>query len=228
MPDLTFRVDAAEPASFAAIPAVIFKLRIDNRDPREVIHTIVLRCQIQMEVTRRRYSAEEQDQLVDLFGTPSRWSQTLRSMLWTNVSQTVSQFQGSTVSDLHVPCTFDFNIAATKYFHALDDGEVPLCLMFSGTVFYADASGALQAAPISWDKETHYRMAVRVWKDMMDLYYPNTAWLNLRRDVFDRLNQYKMTHGIPAWEQAVERLLNEAEASAGTEATAKPRELAAS
>jgi Family of unknown function (DUF6084) len=87
---------------------------------------------------------------------------------------------------------------------------VPLCLMFSGTVFYADEAGALKAAPISWNKETRHRLPVQVWQDTMDLYYPNTAWLQVRRDVFDRLNQYKVDHGIPAWEQVLERLLDEA------------------
>jgi hypothetical protein len=42
---------------------------------------------------------------------------------------------------------------------------------------------------------------------MMDTYYPNSAWINLRRDVFDRLYRYKMQHGIPTWEQALERAL---------------------
>jgi hypothetical protein len=211
MPDLSFRVEGAEPLTFAASPALVLKLRVDNSDPGEIIHTIALRCQIQMEVTRRRYSSEEQANLVDLFGEPSRWGQTLRSMLWTNTSLMVSRFQGSTVADLQVPCTFDFNIAATKYFHGITDGEVPLCLMFSGTVFYADESGAFQAAPIPWDKETRFRLPVSAWKDMMDMYYSNTAWINVRRDVFERLNQYKMSHGIPAWEQVLERLLSEAE-----------------
>ena len=41
----------------------------------------------------------------------------------------------------------------------------------------------------------------------MDVYYPNTSWIQLRRDVFDRLYEYKMRHGIPTWEQAVERML---------------------
>jgi hypothetical protein len=211
MPDLSFRVESAEPVTFAATPALILKLRIDNADPQEVIHTVALRCQIQMEVTRRRYTPEEQEQLRDLFGEPSRWGQTLRSMLWTNVSLMVPRFQGTTIADLQVPCTFDFNVAATKYFHGLSDGEVPLNLMFSGTVFYADETGALQAAPIPWNKEARYRLPVKAWQDMMDLYYPNTAWLCLRKDVFDRLNQYKMSHGIPAWEQTLERLLSDVE-----------------
>lgn len=211
MPDLSFRVESAEPVTFAATPTLAFKLRVDNADPQEVIHTVALRCQIQMEVTRRHYNPEEQERLRDLFGEPARWSQTLRNRLWTNVSLMVSQFQGSTLASLEVPCTFDFNIAATKYFHGLSSGEVPLCLMFSGTVFYADESGSLRVAPISWDKETRYRLPVQVWKDMMDVYYPNTAWINVRRDVFDRLTQYKMDHGVPAWEQVLEQLLDNAE-----------------
>jgi hypothetical protein len=78
-------------------------------------------------------------------------------------------------------------VAATKYFQAIGEGDIPLNLMFSGTVFYADTEGKLQAAPIPWDKEARFRLPVRIWREMMDLYYPNTAWLCLRRDVFEEL-----------------------------------------
>ena len=111
------------------------------------------------------------------------------------------------MADLSVPCTFDFNIAATKYFDGLTDGEVPICFQFSGTVFYANAGGGLQVAPISWDKETRFRLPVKVWRDMMESYYPNSAWLCLHKDAFDRLHQYKVRHGIPSWEEAIESLI---------------------
>src|SRR5580658_8512255 len=119
MPDLSFTIDSAEAVPFAAAPMIAFKLRIANADPEEIIHTVVLRCQIQLEVARRRYTPSEQEQMLDLFGGPERWSQTLRSMLWTHASVVAPSFAGSTYIDLHIPCTFDFNIAATKYFHGL-------------------------------------------------------------------------------------------------------------
>jgi hypothetical protein len=191
----------------SASPQIIFKLRVTNQDAAETIHSVVLRCQVQLEVTRRRYSAEEQQHLRDLFGEPERWSQTLRNMLWTHVNINIPAFTGETLVELPVPCTFDFNVGATKYFHGLDDGLVPLCVMFSGTVFYASGSESLQAAPIAWDKETRFSLPVKVWQDMMDIYYPNSAWLRVRRDIFDRLYEYKVRHGIPTWEQALERML---------------------
>ena len=52
---------------------------------------------------------------------------------------------------------------------------------------------------------------VKVWKDLMDAYYPGIAWLCLERDAFDRLYQYKVERGIPTWEQALESLLRAAE-----------------
>jgi hypothetical protein len=119
----------------------------------------------------------------------------------------VPQFAGSTNVDLQVHCTFDFNVAATKYFHGLSDGEIPLCFMFSGTVFHEDAAGAMRVAPISWDKEARFRLPLKIWKEMMDLYYPNSAWLCLRRDVFERLQQYKIQCGIPTWEETMETIL---------------------
>lgn len=208
MPSLAFRVEGAEVEKFSAAPQLALKLQVTNADPAETIHTVALRCQVQIEVTRRRYTAEDQEKLRDLFGEPERWSQTLRNLLWTHVSVNVPPFQGSTVVDLPVPCTFDFNVAATKYFHGLGDGEVPLFLMFSGTVFYRQENGAdLQVAPISWDKETRFNLPIRVWREMMDTYYPGCAWLCVRRDVFERLYEYKVRHGIPTWEAAMESML---------------------
>lgn len=212
MPDLNFQIEGVEVEKFSAIPQFAFKLRLANADPSEVIHTVALRCQILMEVTRRRYSADDQHKLRDLFGAPERWSQTLRNLLWTHVNVNVPQFQGEIVIDLPVPCTFDFNVGATKYFHGLQDGEVPLCFQFSGTAFYANPNAQLQVAPISWDKEARFRLPLKTWRDMMDSYYPNSAWLCLRRDIFDRLYEYKVRNGIPTWEQALESMLSEEEA----------------
>jgi hypothetical protein len=207
MPDLSFKIEEAAVVPFAIAPTLAFKLRIVNADAGQTIHTVALRCQIQIEVARRRYTPDEQGKMRDLFGEPERWSQTLRSLLWTHASLVVPSFQDSTLTDLPIPCTFDFNVAATKYFEGLTGGEIPLCFLFSGTVFYADAEDVLQVAPISWEQEARYKLPVDVWREMMDSYYPNTVWLNLRRDAFERLYQYKTQHGIPTWEQALERVL---------------------
>ena len=185
MPNLTFEVLGAEAVAFSAAPLLAFKLRITNADPNEVVQSVALRCQLQIEATHRKYAPQEQERLVDLFGEPERWSRTLRAMLWTHASVTVPPFKGSTTVDLPVPCTFDFNVAATKYFAGLDDGEVPLNLMFSGTIFYEPGETGLQIEQISWDREAKYRLLVGVWKEMMEIYYPNSAWLCLQRDVFD-------------------------------------------
>lgn len=211
MPDLAITVEKAEVVPFAAAPTLAFKLRVANADPTETIHTVVLRCQIQIEVTRRRYTPQEQEHLRDLFGEPERWGKTLRNLLWTNTSTVIPPFTGSTLANLQVPCTFDFSVATTKYFDGLTDGEIPIFLMFSGTVFYADPEGGLKVAPISWDKEAKFRMPLAIWKDMMERYYPNGVWLCLRKDVFEHLQAYKTQQGIPTWEQAIERILAQSE-----------------
>jgi len=208
MPDLRLTIENAEVVQYAAAPLLTFKARITNDSSEEIIHTVALRAQIQIEVIRRKYDGEEQARLMDLFGAPDRWGQTLRNMLWTHASVVVPRFTGSVLADIQVPCTFDFNIAATKYFHGLTSGDLPLCFQFSGTVFYQGQDGTLQVAPISWDKEAKYRLPLKVWKDLMDMYYPNSAWLALQRDTFEKLYQYKVREGIPTWEEVFERALN--------------------
>lgn len=208
MPDLSFQVEEAAAVPYSTSPLLAIKLRVKNADPEQSVQSVALRCQIQIEATQRKYDTKEQERLLDLFGIPERWSRTLRGLLWTHTSVTVPPFKESTLVELPVPCTFDFNVASTKYFAALGDGEVPLNLMFSGTVFYEATDGGLLVEQIPWDRETKYRLPVRIWREMMDLYYPNTSWLCLHRDVFERLLQYKMDHGIPTWEQTLERLLD--------------------
>lgn len=211
MPDLSFEIVAANPMRDMITPALAFELRVTNRFPEQSIQAVLLRCQIQIEVARRRYSATEQSQLHDLFDDPSRWGDTLRPMTWANTSVNIPAFSGSTVYPITVPCAFDFNVASAKYFHAVADGEVPLTFLFSGTVFYAAAEGGLQVAPISWNKEARFRLPVQVWKSLMDLHYPNAVCLNLRRDVFDELYRFKMSEGLATFEETIQRMLTIAE-----------------
>jgi hypothetical protein len=221
LPELSFEVIGAEAVAYSATPLLAFKLRITNADPNELVQSVALRCQLQIEATHRKYGAQEQERLLDLFGAPERWSRTLRAMLWTHASINVPPFQGDIVVDLPVACTFDFNVAAAKYFAGLDDGEVPLNLMFSGTIFYESGDDGLQIEQIPWDREAKFRLPVRVWKEMIDIYYPNSAWLCLRRDVFEKLSQYKMDRGIPTWEETIERLLNDEDGTRNDELEAE-------
>jgi hypothetical protein len=216
MPDLTFRVDGAEPERFAAAPLLLFKLRVTEGGPTPThVHTAVLRCQVRIEPARRRYTAAEQGRLLDVFGTPERWGQTLRPMPWVHVSAVLPAFTGGCAVDLPVPCTSDFSLAATKYFDALEGGEVPLCFLFSGTIFYEAGEGALQVAQVPWEKEAYFRLPAATWRGLMDAYYPNTAWLGLRKDVFDRLCRYRSRRGLLTWEHTLEQLLSAGEEAAG-------------
>jgi len=208
MPELHFQLEGAEAVSHAAAPMIAMKLRVTNLPPAEAIHTLALRCQVQIEPAKRRYLSHEQEKLLDLFGEPERWSRTVRPLLWMNTSVAVQGFTDNILVNLELPCTFDFNVAATKYFHALDGGDIPICVMFSGTVFYQGAGEALQVAQVPWDREASFRLPVSVWREMMDMYFPNTAWLCLQREAFERLYDYKVRHGLPTWERAIMRALS--------------------
>ncbi len=211
MMDLRFDVVGAEPERIAATPLLLFRLRITEHlspgVPPTPVHAIVLRCQIRIEPARRRYQPGEPERLLDLFGTPERWGQTLRPLLWTHVSAAVPPFVGATDVDLPVPCSYDFCLAATKYFDALDGGEIPLCFLLSGTIFYEGGDGRLQVAQLPWDREAYFRLPAVTWVTLMRRHYPDGAWLCLRKDVFDRLGEFKRRHGLPTWETTIDALL---------------------
>lgn len=212
MPDLNFQVEGAEPQSHAATPTLVFALRVTEAGIQPTpIHTVALRCQVRIEPARRPYTPAERERLRDLFGTPDRWGQTLRPMLWTHLGVTIPPFEGTTIVGLPLPCSFDLSLAATRYFDALEGGDLPLCFLFSGTIFYEGDDGALQVSQIPWERESAFRLPAETWRRLMEIYYPNTAWLGLRKDVFDRLDRYRSDNGLPTWERALERLLASAE-----------------
>ncbi len=217
MPELDFNIAAAEPAKYAAVPTLNFKLAITQGGQPLPIRNISLQCQIRIDATKRSYKPEEQTRLTDLFGEPERWSRTLQSMLWVQTHVAVPSFGKDCLVDLPVPCSFDFNLAATKYFHGLTQGEVPLLLLFSGSVFYHDDEAGLLAMDlIPWDKESHYRLPVDVWRDMMEIYYPNRTWLCVNRRVFDALYEYKRRHGYTGFDEALNSLLPRTESKAAS------------
>jgi hypothetical protein len=215
MPELAFEVISCEPERFATAPTLRFRLHIQERvrpwTRPTPIHSVLLRCQVRIEPARRSYQPDERSRLGDLFGAPERWGETLRPMLWTHACQVVPAFEGTTEVALPIPCSSDQSLAATRYFSALDSGGLPLCFLFSGTVFHEAADGALQAAPISWQSETAFLLPAATWHALMRDYYPNTAWVGVRRDLFQRIDHYRGVRGLASLDQALESLLAAAE-----------------
>ncbi len=212
MTDLAFSVLDIQPERYAVAPNLQVRLRIEESSGQPV-HAIALRCQVRIEPQRRPYTGPERDSLIELFGLPEQWAKTLTPFLWTHATAMVQGFEGSREFDLPVACTYDFDVSATKYLHALHGGDVPLVLLFSGTVFTRGLTG-FGVEQISWDLEATYRMPVQVWHDLMDLYFPGSGWIRLDRDTLDALMRFKASRGLLSWEAALAELLPQAEEQA--------------
>ena len=211
VPELGFRVEDAGPLEFSAAPAVRFALRIEA-GAGEVVRSVLLTTQIRIAAQRRPYGPGEQERLADIFGEPSRWGTTLRSLLWKQTTTVVPAFTGSTVVGLPVDCTYDLEVASAAYLQALGDGDVPLEFLFSGTMFYSTPEGQLSTGLISWDREATYRLPVRVLKETMDQHFRGSAWVRVRRETFDRLYAHKASRVLGSFDQTIDGLLDGAEA----------------
>lgn len=211
MLDVEFSCAGARPAGWAAVPTMLLDLDVAERSGRRV-YGMGLRCQIRVEPVRRRYTTDEEEALLDLFGEPARWRDTLKPIQVTTISAMVPGFTGSTCVELPVPCTYDTEVAAAKYFRALDGGDVPLLLLFSGTVFFQGDDGLL-VEPIPWDHEVAFRLPVATWRALMEAHFPGTAWLRLEADTLDALARYRRARMLPTWEATFATLLAEAEVS---------------
>ena len=204
--DLAFAVEGAGRVEHAAVPTVRFALRVTAPAGR-AIRSVLLDTQIQIAARRRRYDAAAEEKLFELFGPPAGWGATLRTLPWARVTSVVPPFEGSTLVDVDVPCSYDLHVVASRYFDGLHGGEVPLEFLFSGTVFAAGPASTLQATRISWESDAEYRFPVVLWQETMERYFRGTAWLRLRKDTFDRLAAFKSREALATWEEAIESLL---------------------
>lgn len=207
MASLTFDCLGARADPYAASPTLALTLRITETSGT-AIYAVALRCQIRIEPQRRRYAPAEQERLNDLFGNVSRWAETLKPIQFTIVSTMVPSFTGAIEVDLPVPCTYDLEIAAARYFHALDGDAAPLLLLFSGTVFARDADGSgFLVEPVPWSAECSFRLPVVTWREMVDRFFPNSGWLRLSRETLDALARYKSRQALPTWDATIAALL---------------------
>src|SRR6201998_1562591 len=197
MAELTFGCTEAHATRYAATPTLSFTLTI-TESTGALVHAIALRCQIRIEPHRRRYSADEARRLNDLFGDTSRWAETVKPIQLATVSTMVPGFTSLTEVELPVPCTYDLEVASARYLQGLDDGTVPLLLLFSGTVFIANGD-SFSIELIPWSAEASYRMPVSVWRDLVNAHFPGSAWLRCSQETLDSLSDFKARHALPPW-----------------------------
>lgn len=207
MAELVFDCIDVQSDRYAAGPTLNFRLRVAEASG-ERVHAIALRCQIRIEPQKRRYAPAEAARLNDLFGDASRWADTLKPLQFANVSAMVPSFTGSVEIDVPVACTYDLDIASTSYFHALEEGEIPLLFLFSGTMFTKGTTG-FSVTQVPWNKEASYRLPVSEWRLMMDRFFPNSGWLRVSRSTLEALGAFKSARALPTWEQTLTVLLDE-------------------
>jgi hypothetical protein len=206
IPELDFQIEGAQAQEYAAVPTIVFRLAVQSRGG-QAVRCVLLDTQIQITARARPYDSEDLDGLADLFGSPERWSTTLRTLPWTRTTRVVPAFEGATVVELPVTCSYDLDVIASRYFGGVGSGGVPLEFLFSGTVFYSGSAGMLQAARISWEKEATYSLPVSVWRETMAKHFPGTAWLRVSDETYERLSRERSRRGEPDFEGTLRALL---------------------
>jgi hypothetical protein len=212
MAELAFDCIGASADRFAVVPGMSLVLRISETTGQRV-EAIALRCQIRIEPARRRYSAVEAERLNDLFGDTDRWADTLKPMQFCTVATMVPGFAGATEVQLPIAFTYDLEVGSARYFDSLEDGEIPLLLLFSGTVFSV-IEGRIQVQQVPWSKEASYRLPVSVWRAAIDAHFPNSAWIKISRQTLADLQRFKSGHALPTWDMTLAELLSRADADA--------------
>ncbi|HVW28729.1 MAG TPA: DUF6084 family protein [Polyangiaceae bacterium] len=208
MTELAFRLTGARAVEHAATPSLALGVGV-SAGAGVLVDAVLLRSAVRIEVARRPYDPGERERLREVFGSDGAWARSPKSLLWAQATSVVPGFEGETAVDVIVPCGFDFAAQATRYLHALAEGDVPVTVQFSGTVFHRTESG-LRAAPIPWDREAPFRVPVALLRQIVDDHFPGAAVVGVERDIFYRLDDYRRDRGLRTFGEAIDRLLHAA------------------
>ncbi len=211
-PDISFEITAMDSIERSAAPTLRFAARASDTSGIQ-IYTVALSVMLTIEPGKRSYDPDTRERLAELFGEPERWASTTGAFRWSQVDVLVPSFSGSTDFEIRVPCTYDHEIAATKYFAGLSDGVAPLQLHFNGTLFYRGADGQLQMMLLPWDLSVRHEMPIEVWRGMIDRHYPEGAWVRLEEETLGRLRKLKTREGLATYDRVVQALIERAEGS---------------
>jgi hypothetical protein len=209
LPEPEFVITGAAHMAFAATPTMLFAATATDPGGYE-IQSIALTAQVMIDPARRGYDAETRERLAELFGPPASWTPSTQGLSWARVAANVPGFTGSTTFALEVPCTYDLEVAAAKYFYALEDGEVPLSFHFNGTVFYFGAEGKLQVVPVAWTSTAEFRMPISTWRAMIAEHYPGGGWIRLHERTLAALHARRAGRGLPSSDACLQELLEQA------------------
>ena len=214
LPDLDFAVSGARAMADAAVPTLVFRLALARTGGGRV-RSVSLNTDVRIAVAQRAYDKADRLVMARLFGQPEQWATSMRPLTWTRISTVVPPFDGSTETDLAVPCNRDMELAVTSYFHGVRDGEIPLDFLFSGTVFHDGPDGRLRTAQISWAKDAAFRLPAGLWHEVTGRYDGGTSWLPLSRGAYDALTAHRDRHALTGWDETVHDLLARTRNTAG-------------
>jgi hypothetical protein len=205
-PDPGFEVNAVESLPRSAVPALRFSLEVS--EPSGIpIHFIALTILITIEPGARAYEAADRERLVELFGEPERWGSTTGALRWSTIETVVPAFRGATRFSFPVECSYDHEVATTRYFSGVGEGAYPLRLHFNGAVYYEGAGGRLQIVPLPWDRSTRFELPVAVWRETIDSHYPGGGWLRVGEDTLHLLVARKAATGAPTVDECIRGML---------------------
>jgi hypothetical protein len=208
-PEPEFTITGAAHMAFAATPTMLFAATAEDPSGFE-IQSMALTVQVMIDPARRGYDPETRERLAELFGPPTSWAPSTSGLAWARVGAAVPAFAGSTTFAIEVPCTYDLEVAATKYFYAVQDGEVPLSFHFNGSVFY-HAAGRLQVTPVAWSSTAQFKLPITTWRAMIAEHYPGGGWVRIDHETLDALNDRRARRGLATFEACLQELLDGAQ-----------------
>ena len=193
---LRSRCSTHAPEPYAAVPTIMLRTADHRARPERTVHAVALRCQIRIEPQRRRYEHEEEQRLVELFGEPPRGATRCGRSCGRTWRRPSPASRARPRSTCRSTCTLRLRGRGRRSSSIRSTtARSRSCCCSPGTAFTRSERG-MNVAPVAWHADASFRLPVAVWRQMMDLYFPNSGWVMLSRDTLDALTQFKADRAL--------------------------------
>ena len=175
------RVVDVVPEPYAAAPHLLARIRVEETTG-ERVHALALRAQIRIEPQRRRYDDTEERALLDLFGDRSRFAETLRPFAWLHASTVAQGFTG--IDRDRAAAAVHVRLRGLGH-HLPARAPATARSRCSSCSAAPSSPGARPGSPSPRCRGTARRgtgCRSRVWRDLMETWFPGTEWVRMRRD----------------------------------------------
>ncbi len=198
-PKISMEVEGLKPLLYSVAPSAVLQLRFFNRNSSMEIVSVIARLRVFVEYP---------------LNVGGDWPELVRELL--TYGQIMTQpFTEETLCEAYIPITAEMDAALLLRFSGRSVKKLPIVVTLEGFALYrnrGDGRVLYYMLPTDPPLEARYILGFEDWSNIVRTFYgSDLIWIKIRRDVLERLEEYKRKKFYPSYSEMLDDIMNTVE-----------------